>query len=65
MPAPPETDPPDNTASALTFPVETLPGPITGDRQQADYICRLCDEDACPEAICPVECAARRAEAAA
>lgn len=55
---------PTSDQSALTVLVETLLGAITRDRQQADHICRLCDEDTCPEAICPVECAARRTEAA-
>lgn len=37
---------------------EKLLGRLTRDKQHADYICRLCDLDACPEATCPVECAA-------
>ena len=49
---------------ALVPLVETLLGAMTPDRRQADHICRLCDEDVCPEATCPVEGAVRRAEAA-
>ena len=42
---------------SLTALVETLLGRITSGRQSADHICRLCDEDACPQDSCPVECA--------
>lgn len=42
---------------SLTTLVETLLGRITSGRQSADHICRLCDEDACPQDSCPVECA--------
>ena len=55
---------PTSDQSVLTVLLETLLGAMTQDRQQADHICRLCDEDVCPEATCPVECAARRARAA-
>ena len=54
---------PVDDRSTLTPLVETLLGAMTSDRRLADHICRLCDEDVCPEAHCPVECAARRAEA--
>lgn len=54
---------PADDQDALTALVETLLGAMTRGRQQADYMCRLCDEDVCPAAICPVECAARRADA--
>ena len=37
--------------------LESLLGRITSGRQSADHICRLCDEDACPQESCPVECA--------
>lgn len=30
---------------------------LTSSRQQADFICRLCDLGACPGDSCPVECA--------
>ena len=50
--------------AALTPLIEALLDAMTRDRQQADHICRLCDEDVCPEATCPVEGAARRVEAA-
>ena len=53
---------PTNDQAALTSLVEALLDAITKDRHQANHICRLCDEDVCPEATCPVECAARRAE---
>lgn len=49
---------------ALTSLIETLLGAMTRHRQQADYICRLCDEGVCPQTTCPVECAVRRTEAA-
>jgi DNA-binding MarR family transcriptional regulator len=55
---------PEDGRAALTPLIETLLGAMTADRRQADHICRLCDEDVCPEAICPVECAALRVEAA-
>lgn len=54
---------PVDDQDALTLLIEALLGAITLDRQQADHICRLCDEDVCPEATCPVERAARRADA--
>jgi MarR family transcriptional regulator, negative regulator of the multidrug operon emrRAB len=31
---------------------------LTQSREQADHICRLCDEDVCPDRRCPVECKA-------
>jgi len=31
---------------------------LTQSREQADHICRFCDEDACPARRCPVECKA-------
>ena len=49
--------------ATLTPLIETLLGAITCSRQQANHTCRLCDEDVCPEADCPVECAALHAEA--
>ena len=55
---------PAGDQAALTPLIEALLGAMTRDRQQADHICRLCDEDVCPEKICPVECAARHAGAA-
>jgi len=42
--------------------VEKLLGGLTAGRAHADRICRLCDEGACPDATCPVECAARTAD---
>lgn len=42
---------------SLTALAETLLGRMTAGRQSADHICRLCDEDACPQESCPVECA--------
>lgn len=53
---------PAKDQGALTALIETLLGAIPQGREQADHICRLCDESICPAAICPVECAARRAE---
>lgn len=35
---------------------------LTQSRAAADHICRLCDEDACPQDRCPVECEAVRKE---
>ena len=43
--------------NSLTALMESLLGRITSGRQSADHICRLCDEDACPQESCPVECA--------
>lgn len=37
---------------------EKLLGALTRDRQHSDHICRLCDLSACPDATCPVNCAA-------
>lgn len=37
-------------------------GAVTDGRADAEIICRLCDLGACPESICPVECAARTHE---
>ena len=54
---------PASDQSVLTTLIETLLGAMTLDRPQANHICRLCDEDTCPGATCPVECAARSAEA--
>lgn len=55
---------PVDDQAALTPLIETLLGAMAQNRQQADHICRLCDEDVCPEATCPVEGAARRVETA-
>ena len=38
--------------------VSTLLTGLTQSREQADHICRFCDEDACPARRCPVECKA-------
>ena len=43
----------------LTSLLEKLLRALTQDRQQADHICRLCDEDVCPGEDCPVECAVK------
>ena len=48
--------------AVLVSLIETLLDAMTRDRRHADHICRLCDEDVCPQATCPVECAARRIE---
>ena len=42
--------------AALTSIIEKLLSGLTTDRQQADHICRLCDEPVCPAETCPVEC---------
>ena len=55
---------PAGDQAALTPLIEALLGAMTRDRRQADHMCRLCDEDICPEATCPVESAAQRVEAA-
>ena len=55
---------PAGDQAALVPLIEALLGAMTRDRQQADHMCRLCDEDVCPETTCPVEAAARRVEAA-
>ena len=49
--------------AALTLIVERLLEALTQDRENADHICRMCDEDVCPEAACPVEFAVKRIEA--
>jgi DNA-binding MarR family transcriptional regulator len=38
--------------------LSTLLSGLTQSREQADHICRFCDEDACPARRCPVECKA-------
>lgn len=53
---------PAGDQAALASLIEALLGAMTRDRRQADHICRLCDEDVCPETTCPVEGAARRVE---
>ncbi len=32
---------------------------LTRNRQHSDHLCRLCDLTVCPDATCPVDCAAR------
>lgn len=36
---------------------------LTRDRSHSDHICRLCDLAACPDATCPVDCAAAARDA--
>jgi DNA-binding MarR family transcriptional regulator len=43
---------------------EKLLGRLTRDRRHSDHICRLCDLSVCPDATCPVGCAAQAAEQA-
>ncbi|MGH7703662.1 MAG: MarR family winged helix-turn-helix transcriptional regulator, partial [Gemmatimonadales bacterium] len=43
--------------------VEKLLAGLTRDLEHSDHICRLCDESVCPDASCPVGCAAREAGA--
>ncbi|MBO0819136.1 MAG: MarR family transcriptional regulator [Actinobacteria bacterium] len=50
---------------ALTAALEKVLARITSDRAHAELICRLCDVAACPESACPVELAARTAQAPA
>jgi len=45
--------------SQLSGHLETLLFALTGSRLEANHTCRLCDEEVCPEARCPVENAAR------
>jgi DNA-binding MarR family transcriptional regulator len=47
----------EDDQAAPTTHLETILGAFTRDRRHADHICRLCDEDACPQERCPVECA--------
>jgi DNA-binding MarR family transcriptional regulator len=47
----------EDDRATLTTLVETILGAFTRDRRHADHICRLCDEDVCPQERCPVECA--------
>jgi DNA-binding MarR family transcriptional regulator len=42
---------------------EKLLGALTRSRQHSDHVCRLCDLSVCPDATCPVNCAALAAEA--
>ena len=44
--------------SSLGNLAATLLTGLTHSREDADHICRLCDEDACPDERCPVECKA-------
>lgn len=44
-------------AEALTVLTERLLAALTTDADEADHICRLCDEAVCPAETCPVECA--------
>ena len=54
---------PESDRVVLVPLIETMLGAMTGGRREADHICRLCDEGVCPQADCPVECAALRVEA--
>lgn len=47
----------DREEAALTHLTERLLGAVTRAPEDADHICRLCDEDTCPADRCPVECA--------
>lgn len=42
---------------------EKLLAGLTRDRRHSDHICRLCDLAVCPDASCPVGCAAAESEA--
>ncbi|QTL03185.1 MarR family transcriptional regulator [Aquabacter sp. L1I39] len=53
---------PQDLRPALGDAVSHLLTALTQSRASADHICRLCDEDACPQACCPVECEAVRRE---
>jgi DNA-binding MarR family transcriptional regulator len=55
---------PKATAATLLPAIEVALGAITSSRVHADTICRLCDEVACEQPHCPVECAARALEGA-
>jgi DNA-binding MarR family transcriptional regulator len=44
--------------AALVKMMEAMLAALTEGRDSADHICRFCEEDACPTATCPVECAA-------
>jgi MarR family transcriptional regulator, negative regulator of the multidrug operon emrRAB len=46
----------------LTRLVEKLLTAMTTGRHSAEFICRLCELDSCPEHRCPVECEAQRIE---
>jgi MarR family transcriptional regulator, negative regulator of the multidrug operon emrRAB len=45
-------DPKDRTS--IDAALETLLTHLTGDAQQAERLCRLCDEASCPQSACPV-----------
>lgn len=47
----------------LTRLIEPMLVALTPDRDTCDHTCRLCELDVCPQASCPIELAALRAEA--
>lgn len=53
---------PEAIRPALGDAVSHMLAALTQSRAAADHICRMCDEDACPQDSCPVECEAVRKE---
>lgn len=53
---------PDESRPALGDALSQMLIALTQSRAAADHICRLCDEAACPQDQCPVECEAERRE---
>ncbi len=45
----------DDEQAALERSVEKMLAALTPDRARADFICRLCDYECCPQDSCPVE----------
>lgn len=54
----------DADAGHLERLVTTMLARLTESREQADHLCRLCDEDVCTTECCPVEQAALACERA-
>jgi DNA-binding MarR family transcriptional regulator len=45
----------DRQVRALTDAVATMLVALTDDLLTSEHMCRLCEEPACPDALCPVE----------
>lgn len=48
---------PEDDQERLTGMIEVVLAHMVRSRRDADFICRLCDEEACPDDRCPVETA--------
>lgn len=56
---------PPQDRQAMASLLEAMLAGLTRSREEAERICRYCDEQACPLEDCPVECKARALEAGA